>query len=254
MATGSGLPAAEGPTEVEILRRCLADVVALSTLSAVWAGHSRPEVAASLVQVLEKTLGADVVCVCLRPTATAPACDATAQTEGADDEVGGNIRARLAGWLRETDASRPLREIAGVTAAHIVTPIGIYAEHGVIVTVARHAGFPSDIDRLLLNVAANQATLALLTHTARDEQRIADTLQRVGTSVAAELDPEKVVQTVTDEATALTGADFGAFFYNVTNAAGESYLLYTLAGAPREAFSRFPMPRNTAIFAPDLRR
>jgi signal transduction histidine kinase len=120
----------------------------------------------------------------------------------------------------------------------------------VIVTVASHDDFPSDIHRLLLNVAANQATVALLAGTARDEQRIADTLQRIGTSVAAELDPEKVVQTVTDEATALTGADFGAFFYNVVDAAGESYMLYTLAGASREAFSRFPMPRNTAIFGP----
>jgi signal transduction histidine kinase len=27
-------------------------------------------------------------------------------------------------------------------------------------------------------------------------------------------------------------------------------MLFTLSGAPREAFSRFPMPRNTAIFAP----
>jgi signal transduction histidine kinase len=27
-------------------------------------------------------------------------------------------------------------------------------------------------------------------------------------------------------------------------------MLYTLSGAPRDAFSRFPMPRNTAIFAP----
>jgi signal transduction histidine kinase len=74
--------------------------------------------------------------------------------------------------------------------------------------------------------------MALLTGTARDEQRIADILQRVGTSVAAELDPEKVMQTVTDEATTLTGANFGAFFYT------------------RDAFSRFTMPRNTAIFAP----
>ena len=27
-------------------------------------------------------------------------------------------------------------------------------------------------------------------------------------------------------------------------------MLYTLSGAPREAFAKFPMPRNTAIFAP----
>jgi signal transduction histidine kinase len=48
----------------------------------------------------------------------------------------------------------------------------------------------------------------------------------------------------------LTGAEFGAFFYNVINTAGESYMLYTLSGVPIEAFSKFPMPRNTAVFAP----
>jgi signal transduction histidine kinase len=131
-----------------------------------------------------------------------------------------------------------------------VTPIGIHAEHGVIVAMSTQGGFPSDIHRLLLNIAANQATVALLTDRARDEQRIADTLQRIGAAVAAELDPEKVIQAVTDEATALTGASFGAFFYNVVDPGGGSYMLHTLSGAPRDAFSRFPMPRTTAIFGP----
>ena len=64
------------------------------------------------------------------------------------------------------------------------------------------------------------------------------------------LDLAEVVQTVTDAGVELTGASFGAFFYNVLNEAGESYTLYTLSGVPREAFAKFPMPRNTAIFAP----
>jgi len=51
----------------------------------------------------------------------------------------------------------------------------------------------------------------------------------------------------------MTGAKFGAFFYNVLNESGESYLLYALSGAPREAFERFGMPRNTAIFEPTFR-
>jgi signal transduction histidine kinase len=58
------------------------------------------------------------------------------------------------------------------------------------------------------------------------------------------------VQIVTDAGVALSGAEFGAFFYNVTNDEGESYTLYTLSGAPAEAFSKFPMPRNTAVFSP----
>ena len=34
---------------------------------------------------------------------------------------------------------------------------------------------------------------------------------------------------------------------------GGRYMLYTLSGAPREAFANFPMPRNTALFGADLR-
>ena len=84
----------------------------------------------------------------------------------------------------------------------------------------------------------------------REETRTLETLNRVGKALAAELDLERVVQAVTDAATELSGAAFGAFFYNVTNENGASYMLYTLSGAPREAFSRFPMPRNTEVFAP----
>ena len=75
-------------------------------------------------------------------------------------------------------------------------------------------------------------------------------LNRVGQRLAAELSHEKLITILTDEATALCGAKFGAYFYNVVNQAGESYMLYALSGAPREAFERFGMPRNTAVFAP----
>jgi serine phosphatase RsbU (regulator of sigma subunit)/anti-sigma regulatory factor (Ser/Thr protein kinase) len=84
----------------------------------------------------------------------------------------------------------------------------------------------------------------------RQESEVVDTLHRVGQSLAAELDLETVLQRVTDAATGLTGAQFGAFFYNEVNESGEAYQLYTLSGVPAEAFANFPMPRATAIFAP----
>ncbi|WP_224369157.1 ATP-binding protein [Hyalangium versicolor] len=87
-------------------------------------------------------------------------------------------------------------------------------------------------------------------HQAEREKRTAEIFSRLGLAFASELDRDKLVQRVTDEATELTGAAFGAFFHNLTNDEGESYLLYTLSGVPREAFSRFPMPRNTRIFGP----
>jgi PAS domain S-box-containing protein len=82
---------------------------------------------------------------------------------------------------------------------------------------------------------------------------ITNTLNDVGAAVASALDREHVVQKVTDAATQLTGAQFGAFFYNLVDERGESYTLYTISGVPREAFATFPMPRNTKVFDPTFR-
>ncbi len=87
----------------------------------------------------------------------------------------------------------------------------------------------------------------------REQSKLAETLYNVGTVLTAELDLQEVVQAVTNIATELTGAQFGAFFYNLVDSDGESYTLYTLAGVPPEAFSSFPMPRNTAVFGPTFR-
>lgn len=76
------------------------------------------------------------------------------------------------------------------------------------------------------------------------------TLNQVSRIISRDLDLERIVQSVTDIATELAGARFGAFFYNVTDGGDESYTLYTLSGAPRSAFESFGMPRNTAVFRP----
>jgi PAS domain S-box-containing protein len=84
----------------------------------------------------------------------------------------------------------------------------------------------------------------------RDQARINEKLYEVGSSLTAELNLDRIVQTVTDAATELSGAQFGAFFYNMLKEDGEAYTLYCISGVPREMFSKFPMPRNTRIFAP----
>ncbi|HYB99958.1 MAG TPA: GAF domain-containing protein [Candidatus Limnocylindrales bacterium] len=79
----------------------------------------------------------------------------------------------------------------------------------------------------------------------------AEALYRVAEALSgARLDLETIVQRVTDEATALVGARYGAFFYNVVGENGESYKLYALSGASREQFEQFGLPRNTPIFGP----
>jgi len=87
----------------------------------------------------------------------------------------------------------------------------------------------------------------------QEARRIAQLLNQVGPRLATQLDFKQLVQDVTDMATSLVGAEFGSFFHNVIDQKGESYMLYTLSGAPPDAFAGFPMPRNTALFGPTYR-
>ena len=80
----------------------------------------------------------------------------------------------------------------------------------------------------------------------RDETRVLELLNRTGTTLSSKLDLQALVQAVTDAATELSGAQFGAFFYNTTDENGDAFMLYTLSGAPREAFDGFGQPRATA--------
>ncbi len=83
--------------------------------------------------------------------------------------------------------------------------------------------------------------------------RSLELMNAMGDTLIAELDTEKIVQAVTDTGREVSGAAFGAFFYNVTNDDGKSYMLYTLSGLPREAFAKFPMPRATDLFGPTFK-
>ncbi|WP_338665511.1 PAS domain-containing protein [Pararoseomonas sp. SCSIO 73927] len=87
----------------------------------------------------------------------------------------------------------------------------------------------------------------------RREKRVPEVLNATGAAIAAELDLDRVVQMVTDAGVELSGAKFGAFFYNVLDDKGGSYMLYALSGVPRSAFESFPMPRATAVFQPTFK-
>lgn len=109
---------------------------------------------------------------------------------------------------------------------------------------------------LFLTLRAERSARLLLERSAEELTRRreeVEALNRLGLAIGGTLDLEQAVQAVTDAGRELTGAAFGGFFYNVKNDRGESYTLYTLSGAPREAFSKFPMPRNTPLFGPTFR-
>ena len=135
-------------------------------------------------------------------------------------------------------------------------PLGHDSGTGLLAAGFAHDGSeplpPTALQRTLLNIAANQAITAyrnIALHLQADAARSeTQALYEVSRVLAAELDLQTILQSTTDAVTRLTAAKFGAFFHNVVDENEESYQLFTLSGAPREAFAQFGMPRNTPVF------
>ena len=83
-----------------------------------------------------------------------------------------------------------------------------------------------------------------------EELRCLKLINDTGALIASELNLEKLVKAVVDAGVSIVGAEFGAFFYNTTGREGEALVPYALSGAEHDAFSGFPHPRATAVFAP----
>jgi hypothetical protein len=82
---------------------------------------------------------------------------------------------------------------------------------------------------------------------AASDSSVLELLLESAKAITSEVEMENLVQRITDIGTELSGAQFGAFFYNVINPEGEAYVLYTISGVAREAFSKFPTPQNQSV-------
>jgi len=84
----------------------------------------------------------------------------------------------------------------------------------------------------------------------RDESRILETVNRAGRALASTLDVGTLSQAILDAGAELSGARFGAFFYN-SGASGDAMRLCALAGLTRDEVGRLGPP-TAGIFRPIL--
>ena len=155
--------------------------------------------------------------------------------------------ADLAGRRTLTVAGRSWTLTASATAAFARDPGGRAWPY-----ILGAGGF---VTLLLSGAALAQARAQARSEAARldlqEETNRLELLNRAGPALVAEHDVGRLVQTVIEAATRLTGAAYGAFFERVPGEGGEGqWRLASLTGAPREAFTRFGMPRSTALFSP----
>ncbi|MBI3909452.1 MAG: PAS domain S-box protein [Armatimonadetes bacterium] len=160
------MAATETPSdEISRLRRCVRDLVALSALPAVWVGRELRDIAGSLADALLSTLRPDIVYVRLNGSpdgSPLEAARAYRRPEIAEQAV--EIGRALAPWLTRDESSLPpaIPNPAGSGTVRLaISAIGHEGECGMVVAGSRQTDFPTEMDRLLLGVAANQAAASL---------------------------------------------------------------------------------------------
>lgn len=84
----------------------------------------------------------------------------------------------------------------------------------------------------------------------REEARLVATLQRIGRTLASELDRDILLQTVTEAATELAGAEVGAFVYNGRNERGEAHTLCRVSGEWKDALEEVLSAETMPAFEP----
>jgi PAS domain S-box-containing protein len=181
--------------EIKRLQRCVNDLISVLTLPATWSGGEPSQIANTLLDALLRVLQLDLVYVCLKGTAGQAPIEmvrfAPSQTYTAQPH---EIGAVLKDWLGADAQEWPLLMRNALEERDIsIVPLGLglQGEIGVIVAGSEREDFPQQTERLILSVAANQASIGLQEARLRSEQR----------RVASELD-RHVAQRTTELAAA----------------------------------------------------
>lgn len=152
------------------------DLVALSTLPALWAGYDARRIAGSLGDVLLKILDLDFLLVTVRQVDREPvSVHRSAGGRGTGAPV---LLEEMAPWIEGQRSGPPeLRHPDdGAPLYAALARFGHSGDDGVVVAVSRRDGFPGEVERLLLSVAANQTATVLQRQ--RNEEALRDEAAR----------------------------------------------------------------------------
>jgi PAS domain S-box-containing protein len=163
-------------SEVDRLRKTMRDVIAMSTLPAIWGGLHPEGIIKSLCDVLLKSLDLDLVYIRLANSHDSDLIEAfCSERIGTGQPLPPEVRASLDLVLTHIDANQitTIPDPFGNGTLHMTfLRFGIADDSGIVVAGSRRPGFPSEHDRLLLGMGANQAAIVV------QRQRAEQALQR----------------------------------------------------------------------------
>src|SRR6266852_3204202 len=168
--------------EVKRLQSCINDLISVLALAAIWSGSESCQMLGTLLDSLLAILRLDFACARLNDSIDGSPIEvvrlAQRQHPSAQPQEVGRALGR---WLSGDQAASRfvVPDPAGEGEVAIASfSLGLQDEVGVLVAGSRRADFPTDIERLLLRVAANQAAIGLQeARRSGDQKRVAEVLE-----------------------------------------------------------------------------
>jgi PAS domain S-box-containing protein len=169
--------------EVKRLQSCINDLISVLALPAIWSGNESSQIVGTLLDVLLAMLRLDFAYARLSDPSEGPPIEVVRLTQrehpsAQPQEVGRALDRWLSG--DQTTSRFVVPNPAGEGEVSIASfSLGLQDEVGVLVAGSRRADFPTDIERLLLRVAANQTGIGLQeARRSGDQKRVAEALER----------------------------------------------------------------------------
>jgi DNA-binding CsgD family transcriptional regulator len=159
--------------EISTLKACVNDLVGILTLPPMWSGSGRNEIIKTLLDVVLRTLCLDFAYARLKAI-DAPTEAIRLAGSGGSSADENALRQALGQWLTDDPDTRTSIlwwPAQGSKFSIVAFRLGTSEHIGEFVAGSRRPGFPSKTERLVLNVAANQAAIGLQGAQLRAEQR-----------------------------------------------------------------------------------
>src|SRR5882762_3915121 len=173
----------ESTAEIKRLQSCINDLISVLALPAIWSGSESSQILGTLLDVLLTMLRLDFAYARLNDASDGPLIEVVRL----GDHRHSSVQPRQFGqaldrWLMgdQTVSRCVVPDPVGEGEVSIASfSLGLQHEAGVLVAGSPRADFPTEVERLLLRVAANQAGIGLQEARRSGEQkRIAEMLEQ----------------------------------------------------------------------------
>src|SRR5258706_3585170 len=173
----------ESTAEIKRLQSCINDLISVLALPAIWSGSESSQILGTLLDVLLTMLRLDFAYARLGDANDCPPIEVVRLGNHRHSSVRPQqFGQALDRWLTgdQTTSRCVVPDPAGEGEVSIASfSLGLQREVGVLVAGSRRADFPTEVERLLLRVAANQAGIGLQEARRSGEQkRMAEMLEQ----------------------------------------------------------------------------